>query len=65
MSISERKDDFAHSLTSVRARHPGWQITYEHHVYIAVERPAQTAQDIVAAPGLAELDERLNERDGH
>jgi hypothetical protein len=64
MSISERKDDFDHSLTSVRARHPGWQIAFEHHVYIAVERPAQTAQNIVAAPDLAALDKRLNELDG-
>ena len=65
MSISERKDDFAHSLASIRRRHPGWQIALEGGMFVAVNRPAQTSQHIVVHETLAELDQRLDEIDGH
>ena len=52
------------SLPSVRARHRSWQIAYEGGVFVAVNRPTQTAQNIVVFEDLAELDERLNELDG-
>ena len=52
------------TLASVRARHPGWQIALENHVYVAVNRPAQTAQHIVVQQDLEDLCERLDEIDG-
>lgn len=50
-------------LAQVRARHPGWSIAFENGVYIAVERPAQTARNIVAFETLGELATRLDELD--
>lgn len=58
-----RPDERPISLSQVRGKHPSWQIVYEHGVYIAVERPAQTAQNIVAAPDLTDLCDRLDQID--
>lgn len=57
-------DDRPVSLPQVRGKHPGWSIGLENGVYVAVNRPAQSAQHIVVFHDLAELDERLDELDG-
>lgn len=49
------------TLHSVRAKHPTWQIVLENGVYVAVNRPAQTAQHIVVFEELADLAGRLEE----
>lgn len=56
-----RPDEPSITLASVRARHPGWQIALENHVYVAVNRPAQTSQHIVVFDDLSDLCERLDQ----
>lgn len=56
-------DEQSPTLASVRGRHPGWQIALENGVFVAVNRPAQTAQHIVVFPALEDLAARLDELD--
>jgi hypothetical protein len=56
-------DDAGPSLASVRGKHPHWQIALENSVFVAVNRPAQTSQNIVVEDTLEELDGRLDELD--
>ena len=49
------------TLPQVRGKHPGWSIAFENGVYVAVNRPAQTAQHIIVFDTLEELDARLDE----
>lgn len=49
------------TLHRIRVKHPAWQIVLENGVYVAVNRPAQTAQHIVVFEDLADLDGRLDE----
>jgi hypothetical protein len=48
-------------LSSIRAKHTGWQIAFEGGVFVAVSRPAQTSQHIVVFPDLDDLDKRLTD----
>jgi hypothetical protein len=65
VTLDESREQLAKpTLHSVRAKHHSWQIALENGVYVAVQRPTQTAQNVVVFDNLEDMDGRLDELDG-
>jgi hypothetical protein len=56
---------FLITLSDIRPKHPDWTVGLNPNApgYLAVSRPTQTSEHIIATPTIEELAQRLDEAD--